>query len=403
MPEENHGPLAGVRLLDLTSVFMGPAAAQMLGDFGADVIKIEPPTGDVVRGVGPHGERGMGPLFLHVNRNKRSLVLDLKTEPGRAALLALARDADVLLYNVRPAAMERLRLAYADLRAVNPRIIYVGAFGFSRRGPYAPEAAYDDVIQAAVALPAAALANGSDVPRYAPVTMADRAVGLYAMGVVCAALYARERTGLGQSVDVPMFETMTQFVFTDHLYGQTFIPAQGDFGYPRVLNPHRRPYETRDGFICAVVYTDEQWKRFLALIGREELFEGDPRFATIATRTANVAELYEFLSDTLATRTTQEWRAALRPLGIPVFPMNTFESLLADPHLAEIGFFQESEHPSEGRIRTMACPSEWSETPASVRRHVPRLGEHSREILAEAGYSSAEIDALIAAGVSHQA
>jgi crotonobetainyl-CoA:carnitine CoA-transferase CaiB-like acyl-CoA transferase len=200
-----------------------------------------------------------------------------------------------------------------------------------------------------------------------------------------------------------MFETMTQFVFADHLYGHTFIPADGDFGYPRVLNPHRRPYATRDGFVCAVVYTDEQWKRFLGLIGREELFESDPRFATIVARTANVAALYEFLSDTLATRTTEEWRAALRPLDIPVFPMNTFESLLSDPHLAEIGFFEESEHPSEGRIRTMACPSEWSQTPASIRRHAPRLGEHSREVLAEAGYSSTGIDALIAAGITRQA
>jgi crotonobetainyl-CoA:carnitine CoA-transferase CaiB-like acyl-CoA transferase len=342
-------------------------------------------------------------MFLNVNRNKRSLVLDLKARAGREALLRLAASADILIYNVRPAAMARLGLAYQDLRQANPRIIYVGTFGFSRRGRYAPEAAVDDAIQAAVALPHAAVMNGSDVPRYAPINIVDRSVGIYAMGVVSAALYARERTGRGQAIDVPMFETMAQYVLSEHLYGHTFIPAEGGFGYPRIVNPYRRPYKTKDGYVCAVVYTDAQWKSFLALVGRSEQFESDPRLKDMNSRNEHVEALYKFVSDELRKRTTGEWRQALIPLGIPVFAVNTFDSLLEDPHLAEIGFFREVDHPGEGRVRIMACPTEWSETPPRIRRLAPRLGEHSREVLGEAGYSAAEIDALIAAGVTREA
>ena len=403
-PNENaaQGPLSGVRVLDLTTLFMGPTATQILGDFGAEIIKVEPPEGDVVRAIGPHGERGMGPMFLNVNRNKRSLVLDLKARAGREALLRLAASADILIYNVRPAAMTRLGLAYEDLRQANPKIIYVGTFGFSRRGRYAPEAAVDDAIQAAVALPHAAVMNGSDVPRYAPINIVDRSVGIYAMGVVSAALYARERTGRGQAIDVPMFETMAQYVLSEHLYGHTFVPAEGEFGYPRIVNAYRRPYKTKDGYVCAVVYTDAQWKSFLALVGKSEQFESDPRLKDMTSRNEHVEALYKFVSDELQQRTTGEWRQALIPLGIPVFAMNTFDSLLEDPHLAEIGFFREVDHPSEGRVRIMACPTEWSETPPGIRRLAPRLGEHSREVLGEAGYSGAEINALIAAGVTRE-
>lgn len=403
MNEQMRGPLAGVRVLDLTSIFMGPFATQMLGDFGADVIKVEPVLGDVVRAVGPRGDHGMGPIFLHANRNKRSIVLDLKTEAGLQALLRLVRQADVLVYSIRPDSMKRLGIGYEQVREANARIIYVGTFGFSQRGPYAAAPALDDAIQAAVALPHAALLNGSEVPRYAPVTIVDRSVGLYAMGVVCAALYARERTGVGQAIDVPMFETMTYYVLSDHLYGQTFVPAEGDFGYPRLLNSYRRPYKTRDGYACAVIYTDVNWRRFLNLIGKAELFESDHRFTDITTRTQHIEEIYKFVSDELEKRTTAEWQEALTPLSIPFFPMHTFDALLGDSHLASIGFFQEVDHPSEGRIRMMNCPSEWSETPPEIRRYAPRLGEHSREILLEAGYQHAEIDALIAAGVTSEA
>jgi len=262
-PEPERGPLSGVRVIDITSIFMGPSATQMLGDLGADVVKVESPEGDVVRGIGPQGTAKMGPLFLAMNRNKRSIALDLKSDAGRAALLELVRSADVLAYNVRPQAMERLGLGYEALSAVNRRLIYAGMFGFSQRGRYAAKAAFDDLIQAACALPQAVALHSGDMPRYLPITIADRAVGLYAFGVISAALYGRTRTGRGQRVDIPMFETMVPQVLGDHLYGQTFVPAQGDFGYPRLLSRERRPHGTRNGHACCLIYTDTQWRAFL--------------------------------------------------------------------------------------------------------------------------------------------
>lgn len=394
------GPLAGVRVIDITSVFMGPSATQYLGDLGADVIKVEPPGGDVVRGVGPCGNQRLGPLFLGLNRNKRSLAIDLKSEAGRAALLELARTADVLAYNVRPQAMQRLGLGYDDLAAINPRLIYVGMFGFSQRGRYAANAAFDDLIQAACALPQAMALGSGDVPRYLPITIADRSVGIYAFGVISAALYSRERTGRGQRIDVPMFETMVPYVLGDHLYGHTFVPAKGDFGYPRLLTPQRRPYRTRDGYVCCLIYTDDQWRAFLSKVGRGDLFDTDPRFADIAARTRHIDALYGIVSDELEQRSTAEWQALLADADIPVFPVHTFESLLDDPHLNDIGFFSQAEHPQVGTVRQMAVPSEWSATPPpGARRPAPRLGEHSREVLREAGYDDAAIDELIARGI----
>ncbi len=397
---EPAGPLAGVRVIDITEVLMGPSATQMLADLGADVIKIEPPGGDVLRGTGPGGRRGAGPLFLNLNRNKRSLVLDLKKPQGKSALLKLAETADVLVYNVRPQAMQRLGLDYDALRAVNPRIVYVGTFGFSQRGRYASARAFDDLIQAAVAIPEASMRAGAEVPRYAPLNLADRATGIYAFGVICAALYARERTGAGQAVAVPMFETMAQMVLGDHLYGHTFIPARGDFGYPRLLNAQRRPFQTADGFACCLVYTDEQWAAFLAATGEADLFESDPRFKDGETRTQHIQELYKIVADKLLLRTTAQWKSLLEPLGITVFPVHSFETLLGDEHLADIGFFQQYEHPTEGTLRTMSVPSEWSGSALAPLRPPPLLGQHSRQLLAELGYRGDEIEAMIAAGVT---
>ncbi|WP_316154141.1 CoA transferase [Cupriavidus sp. BIC8F] len=400
--ETRTGALAGVKVVDITAVFMGPSATQMLGDLGADVIKVEPPTGDSTRGIGPCGNEKMGPLFLGLNRNKRSIVLDLKSPQGREALLRLVADADVLAYNVRPQAMQRLGLDYETLAQINPRLVYVGMFGFSQRGRYAPQAAFDDLIQAATGLPQAVAIGTGDIPRYLPLTIADRSVGLYAFGVICAALYARASTGRGQRVDVPMFETMVPYVMGDHLYGETFVPAKGGFGYPRLLSPERRPYRTRDGHVCCLIYHDHHWRAFLKVIGKPGLYDTDPRFADITTRTAHITELYGMVSDELARRTTEEWQVLLKEADIPVFPMHTFESLLDDPHLNDIGFFSESDHPAVGRIREMAVPSEWHGTPPSQRRHAPALGEHSREVLREAGYNEADIDSLMASGASRE-
>jgi len=390
------GPLAGVRIVDMTTVLMGPYATQILGDMGADVIKVEPPRGDGTRDLGPMRNPGMGPLFMHVNRSKRSVVLDLKKASGHAALLRIVKSADVLIYNVRPQAMERLKLSYAELRKVNPRLVYVGTFGFGQSGPYAARPAYDDLIQGAVSLPTLAQRAGADMPRYVPVTIADRTVGLNAVAAVSAALYHRERTGEGQSIEIPMFETMAQFVLGDHLAGLTFDPPLGPSGYPRLLAHERRPYATKDGHVCALIYNDKQWKSFFELIGRPEILETDPRFADLGSRTRHIDELYQLVGEILATRTTAEWLKALDDADIPVMPMHSVESLLEDPHMKAIDFFEVVEHPTEGRIRSMAVPGTWSASQPEVTRLAPRLGEHTREILAEAGLSEAEVSSLIA-------
>jgi len=382
----------------MTAVFMGPSATQMLADLGADVIKVEAPGGDVIRGIGPQGAQGLGPLFLGLNRNKRSVVLDVKHPDGKQALLDLLRDADVLTYNVRPPAMRRLGLDFDTLAALYPRLIYVGMFGFSERGRYAGNAAFDDLIQAACALPQAVALGSGDIPRYVPFTLADRMVGQHAFGVICAALYAREKTGLGQRVDVPMFETLLPQVLGDHLYGQTFVPAQGGFGYPRLLSPERRPYATRDGHVCCLIYTDTQWRQFLAAIGQADAFDADPRLANIGTRTQHISALYQWVSDEIAQRSTAELQALLAGTDIPVFPMHTFESVLDDPHLRDIGFFNELQHPQVGSVRNTAVPSEWSGTPPGPATPAPRAGAHSRSVLREAGFDETRINALLASG-----
>ncbi|MEK6243203.1 MAG: CoA transferase [Pseudomonadota bacterium] len=389
------GPLDGVRVLDLTTVVMGPYATQVLADLGADVIKLEPPEGDVTRHNAPMRSKGMGHIFMNANRNKRSVVLDLKQDAGRAACLAIAKGADVLVYNIRPQAMARLRLSYEEVRAVNPRLIYVGAFGYSQRGPYAAKAAYDDLIQGAVGLPWLAREAGAESPRYVPVTLADRSVGLHIVNAVCAALYHREKSGRGQRIDVPMFESLLQTVLGEHLGGHTYQPQTGAPGYLRMLAKERKPYPTKDGYVCVLVYNDKQWRAFFGLIGRPELLS-DPRFATHEARSRDFEGGYALVASEMAKRSTNEWIAALEQADIPVQRMNTLDDIIADPHLNAIGYFRSVEHPTEGRIRSMAVPSEWSESPPEYRRHAPRLGEHTREVLREAGLGEAEIEHMIA-------
>jgi crotonobetainyl-CoA:carnitine CoA-transferase CaiB-like acyl-CoA transferase len=397
------GPLQGVRIIDLTTVLMGPFATQILGDYGADVIKIEAPAGDNTRGIGPARHRGMAAGFLHINRNKRSLVLDLKQPVGREALLKLVADADVLVYNVRPQAMARLGLDYEAVRAANPNIIYVGVYGYGQRGPYAPRPAYDDLIQGAIALPTLGMLAGADAPRYVPSAMADRVVGIAAAGAITAALFHRQRTGEGQSIEVPMFETMAQFMLGDHMSGHTFDPPAGPTGYARLLNEYRRPYKTLDGYLCVLVYNDKQWQNFFEMIGHPGVMQTDPRFNSITARTENIRDLYKMLAEIFATRTTADWQAALEAADIPVMPMHTIESLMDDPHLRAVDFLQTVEHPTEGTMRSISVPSNWSATPPCVSRHAPRLGEHSAEVLREAGYSDAQIEAMLAAGVTRTA
>ena len=396
------GPLHGVHVLDLTTVVMGPYATQVLADFGADVVKVEPPEGDIMRYAWPFRSKGMGHIFLNANRNKRGIVLDLKKPEAREACLALAKIADVLVYNIRPQAMARLKLDYDDVRAVNPKIIYVGAFGYSQSGPYAAKAAYDDLIQGASGLPWLLREAGAESPRFVPATMADRSVGLHVVNAVCAALYSREKTGKGQRVDVPMFESLLQTVLGEHMGGYTFQPQLGEGGYTRMLSKHRRPYETRDGYVCVLMYNDKHWKVFFEMIGRQDKL-ADARFASAEGRGQNFDAVYGFVADEMTKRTTADWLAALERADIPVQRMNSLEDIMRDPHLNAIGYFRPIEHPSEGKLVSMKVPSEWSGTQPEVRRHAPRLGEHTREVLREAGYSDAQIDGLTQCGAAKAA
>jgi crotonobetainyl-CoA:carnitine CoA-transferase CaiB-like acyl-CoA transferase len=387
------GPLSGVRVLDLTTVVMGPYATQILADFGADVIKVEPPGGDVMRHAHPMRNPGMGHIFLNANRNKRSVLLDLKKPEALEACLAIAKTCDVLVYNIRPQAMARLGLSYEKVSSVNSKIIYVGCFGYSQRGPYAAKAAYDDLIQGAAGVPWLLHKQGAREPRYAPIIIADRSVGQQVASAVSAALYAREKTGKGQRVDVPMFEHLLQIVLGEHLGGYTFDPQVGEPGYARMLAPDRRPYETKDGYVCALIYNDKQWKAFFEVIGRPEM-AAKKEYASQEARSQNYDTAYAFVAGEMRKRSTADWIAALEKADIPVQRMNSLADIVADPHLAATGFFGTVEHPTEGTLRSMAVPSEWSETPPAYRRHAPRLGEHTREVLREAGLPDAEIDRL---------
>lgn len=395
------GPLQGLRVLDLTSVLMGPYATQLMADMGADVVKIEPPAGDTVRDIGPMRNPGMGHIFLHVNRNKRSLVLDLKQPDGLAAFYRLAETADVVIYNIRPQAMRRLGIDYERLQALNPRIIYAGLYGYSEAGPYAGRPAYDDLIQGAAAVPSIMSMASGDEPRYVPLTLADRTVGLMASNTILAALVSRAQTGVGQQIEIPMFETMVQYVLSDHLGGETFLPAEGPSGYPRLLVKERRPYQTLDGYLCVLIYNDKQWASFLALIGHPDWFTQDPRFASIGVRTQHINDLYRMVGQAIATRTTQEWKGLLDGADIPCMPLHNIDSLTKDPHLEAVGMIRQVMHPTEGAMRQIGVPVRLSGTPVlDEQKPAPQLGQHSGEILREAGYSAQAIESLMARGIT---
>lgn len=377
------GPLDGVRIVDLTTNVMGPFASMLLADMGADVVKVESSLGDTMRRVGPARHPGMAAGFLHLNRNKRSIVLDLKSDHGLNALKTMLASADVLLHSLRPAAMGRLGLSYAEVKKLNPRIVYCGAFGFGQSGPYADRPAYDDLMQAAVGLPLLQ-ARRTGPPQYVALAVADRVVGMAAANAVTTALYRRSVTGTGQEVQVPMLETFAQFVLGDHLSGHTFDPPIGDWGYERMMNPERRPYATADGYIGINMYIDKHWQTFFRLTGNPEMAQ-DPRFVDVDARAKNMALLYEYLAVQLATRTTQEWVSELTAADVPVMPLHTPESILRDEHMQAVGFFLHEDHPTEGRIRTMAVPQRWSEDTPQMRYPAPGLGEHTKEVLGEYG------------------
>ena len=394
--DRRAGALAGVRIVDLTTVVLGPYATQMLGDLGADVIKVEGPEGDTTRHTGPSRNPHMASLFLGTNRNKRSIILDIKAPAARDVLLRLIDTADVFVHNIRPQKLAKLGVGPDVLLARRPRLIYAAIHGWREDGPYGGRPAYDDIIQGFVGV-AGLMETLTGEPRYMPTILADKTCGLMAAQAILAALFHRQNTGRGQVVEIPMFEIMVSYLMIEHLYGATFVPPKGDMGYVRVLAPWRRPYRTADGRICMLAYTDQQWRRFWQAAGRLEMMD-DPRFVDLAARTRHSDDVYRLAGEALAEKTSQEWLVLCDELEIPAGPVNALADLPDDPHLAAIGFFRRMHHPSEGAIVMPDIPLRFSDSPAEISRLPPRFGEHGREILGELGLSSEDIDALATAG-----
>ena len=387
------GPLAGVRILDLTSVVFGAYATQMLADQGAEVIKVESPTGDrggggdITRwnGATPEGAPAdLGPMFMTINRNKRSVLLDLREKRALDVVRRLAARADVFVSSVRYAGLQRLGLDYEAVRAERPDIVYVHGCGYGSDGPRRGEPAYDDLIQAASGIADLLPRAGDDARlRYLPTLIGDKVAGLFMAQAVTAALLHRERTGEGQFVEVPMLECMTSFNLAEHFFGHVYDPPTGPWAYSRIANPNRKPFRTRDGYIALMPLSDQQWETFFAAAGMAEALKADPRFADYKVRAQHIRELYGLVEQVTVTKTTAEWIAILKPRSVPVGVVNRLDDLQDDEHLKAVGFFERYEHPQAGAYYSVKPPVRFSKTPSNIRRHAPRLGEHTDEVLAE--------------------
>ncbi|MFT3800048.1 MAG: CoA transferase [Burkholderiaceae bacterium] len=391
------GPLHGLRVLDLTAVVLGPIATQILGDMGADVIKIEGLEGDLMRANGVSRHAGMSSIFLAINRNKRSVAIDLKSEEGRRTLERLIATVDIVVHNMRVPAIERLGLGYDAVRAIKPDIIYCVATGFGQQGPHRHKPAFDDIIQAACGL--AGLIGGiADKPDYVPTLLADKVCGILLANAVLAATVHHARSGQGQYVEVPMLESMTAFTLAEHLGGLTFEPPTAPPGYARILGAGRKPAPTRDGYIAMLPYTARHWQAFFEMAGRPELadrYQVADRFA----RNRHVTDLYRDMHAITRQRTTAEWLRICDELDIPASPVRGLADLLDDEHLRAVGLFEHGEHPTEGPIRYVRPTTLFSETPTAVRRPAPTLGQDTDEVLREAGLSDAQIQTLKDKGV----
>jgi crotonobetainyl-CoA:carnitine CoA-transferase CaiB-like acyl-CoA transferase len=379
----------------MTTVMLGPYATQMLGDYGADIVKIESPAGDTTRATGPAMEAGMAATFLGANRSKRSIVLDLKLTQAREALMVLIDTADVLVYSMRPQKMTALGLAPEVLRARNPKLVVVAVHGFAEDGPYAGRPAYDDIIQGLCGLASLSELQGRE-PAYLPTVVCDKACALYATQAILIALVARAQQGHGSYVEMPMFEAMVNFTLVEHFYGQHFRPPLADAGYSRMLTVWRRPYRTTDGYICIVPYSDQHWRRFFAEAGRSALLD-DERFQGIAARTRNIDALYAELASCVALRTTSDWQTTCERLDIPVAPYNRLADLERDPQLAQTAFFTTLVDPAMGDIVTPAAPLKFNGLAAQPTLP-PRLGQHTLEILQQSGMTHLQIEKLLASG-----
>ncbi|WP_099022847.1 CaiB/BaiF CoA transferase family protein [Mycolicibacterium palauense] len=387
------GPLQGIRVVDLTAMVMGPYCTQIMADMGADVIKIEPPDGDNTRFISVGPAPGMSGVFVNVNRGKRSVVLDLRTDFGKSTLRSLIETADVFIHSMRAKAVAKLGFGYAEVSTINPGIVYTNCYGYGRRGPEADRPAYDDTIQAECGLPAVQQQLTGEA-NYVGTIMADKVAGLTALYATMMALFHRERTGEGQEVEVSMFETMASFMLVEHANGAMFDPPLGPAVYPRTVAPNRRPYATKDGQIAALIYNDKHWNAFVDAVKPPWASE---MYATLERRARQIDTVYGLVAQTLAERTTDEWLALFRELEIPAAPIRTPGALFDDPHLAAVGLFETVQTP-HGPVRFPGVPTWFSATPGHVQGPAPELGADTAAVLAELGLSDTGTEPVLGSG-----
>lgn len=388
----NTKPLEGVRIIDASSILMVPYCTRLLADMGAEVIKVETINGDNTRYIGPSINNGMAAVFLNINRNKKSICVDLKTPEGRLIIYKLIKTSDVFVSNIRKAALEKIKLTHSDFEKLNPKIITANAVGFSSEGPYAGLPAFDDTIQAISGM-AAYQGAYSNQPSYTSGATADKVTGIMLGMSIIGALFNREKNGKGIELEVPMMETMVDFTLVEHLYGFNFIPPKAPPIYPRQSSPNRRPYKTKDGYVAVLPYSDEQWLRFFKLVGKEEILK-DSKFSSLKSRNENIDLLYHMLSEELTKQDTNYWLKSLKQSDIPAAKVNFPEEIFEDEHLQETNFFRETQHPSEGKLLYPKFPVEFKNTDNGETLHAPNLGENTKETLVGLGYSDFEVESL---------
>ncbi|PKW15454.1 CaiB/BaiF CoA transferase family protein [Saccharopolyspora spinosa] len=379
MSAADRGPLSGLRVVDMSTTLMGPYCGLLLAQLGADVIKVERPGGDIVRDISDRSGHGLGDFYLNFNRGKRSVVLDVSNDADAAILREMIADADVFSHNLRPASARKLGLSYDSLASSNPGLVYCSMHGFDQRGPWRDKPAYDDTIQAAAGIAAMQGGTTGAPPMYVKSPIADKTVGVFAVIGVLTALYERASSGLGQEVSVPMYETMVAFTAMDQQGGTVFDPPLGPKGYARMESPHRRPYQTADGYIAVMVYTDRQWASFFTLIERPDLL-ADDRLLTIGGRTENIDELYALVAEVLPTRTTEDWLHILDSLDIPAAPVMSIDEVVKTPQSIASGVFESVDHPVLGLLRQPGMPVTFGRTPPAPAGPAVLLGADSAAI-----------------------
>ena len=391
-----EAPLKGIKIIDASSILMVPYCTRLLADMGAEIIKVETLSGDNTRYIGPSINKGMAAVFLNINRNKKSISVDLKSADGRLIIYKLIKKSDVFVSNIRKASLEKLKLTHTDFIKINPKIITANAVGFSSKGPYAGLPAFDDTIQAISGM-AAYQEIYSDQPSYTSGATADKVTGLMLGMSILSALFNREKNGEGTELEVPMMETMVDFTLVEHLYGYNFLPPKAPPVYPRQSSPNRKPYKTLDGYIAVLPYSDDQWLRFFSIIKKENILK-DPKFCSLESRNQNIDELYKILSEELKKRNTSFWIKNLREQDIPATKVNFPKDLFDDEHLERINFFKVQDHPTEGKLLYPSFPVEFNEDEISESLHAPSLGENTKEILTDLGYSEFEIESFVSKG-----